>query len=72
VIDFTIYRCILEPMDITQLAIAGVVAVGMLIVALLAIVPTLSELPASHRRHDPRSTGDTPHPVKVHHHSLPR
>ena len=56
-------------MDITQLAIAGVAAVGMLIVALLAIVPTLSELPTSHRRHDPRSTAD-PIPVKVHQHSL--
>ncbi len=55
-------------MDITQLAISGAVALGMLVVALLAIVPTLSELPGSHRRHD-RST-DTPVPVKVHHHSL--
>ena len=58
-------------MDITQLAIAGVVAVGMLVVALLAIVPTLSELPTSHRRHDPRST-DKPSPVTVHSPSLPR
>lgn len=55
-------------MDITQLAITGIAAVGMLVVALLAIVPTLSELPTSHR-HDLRST-DQPHPVKVHHHSL--
>ncbi|HYI56983.1 MAG TPA: hypothetical protein VEX66_02365 [Microlunatus sp.] len=59
-------------MDITQLAIAGVAAVGMLLVALLAIVPTLSELPSSHRRHDPRSSADQPLPVKVHHHSLRR
>ena len=58
-------------MDITQLAIAGAAALGMLVVALLAIVPTLSELPTSHRRHDRRS----PHasaPVKVHHHSTRR
>ena len=54
-------------MDITQLAIAGAAALGMLVVALLAIVPTLSELPGSHRRHD-RSTDAVP--VKVHHHSL--
>ena len=54
-------------MDITQLAIAGVVAVGMLVVALLAIVPTLSELPSSHRRHDRRSTTKPSLPVKVHH-----
>jgi hypothetical protein len=40
----------------------------MLVVALLAIVPTLSELPGSHRRHD-RST-DTPAPVTVHHHAV--
>jgi hypothetical protein len=58
-------------MDITQLAIAGAAALGMLVVALLAIVPTLSELPSSHRRHDRPST-DTPHPVKVHHHSIRR
>jgi hypothetical protein len=57
-------------MDITQLAIAGAAALGMLVVALVAIVPTLSELPTSHRRHD-RPT-DTPHPVKVHHHSIRR
>lgn len=69
-IDFTLSRRILDPMDITQLAIAGIVAVGMLVVALLAIVPTLSELPTSHRRHDPRSPADQPLPVKVHHHSL--
>ena len=56
-------------MDITQLAISGAVALGMLVVALLAIVPTLSEeLPGSHRRHD-RST-DTPAPVTVRHHSV--
>ncbi|MDN5761447.1 MAG: hypothetical protein L0H41_03900 [Microlunatus sp.] len=57
-------------MDITQLAIAGVVAVGMFVVALLAIVPTLSELPTSHRRRDPRTTGAVPLPLKVHHHSI--
>ena len=57
-------------MDITQLAIAGIAAVGMLIVALLAIVPTLSELPSSHRRHDPRSTADQRPPVRVPHRSL--
>jgi hypothetical protein len=57
-------------MDITQLAIAGIAAVAMLIVALLAIVPTLSELPSSHRRHDPRSTADQPLPVRVPHRSL--
>ena len=56
-------------MDITQLAITGAAALGMLVVALLAIVPTLSELPISHRRHDRPST-DTPHPVKVDHHSI--
>ena len=54
-------------MDITQLAIAGAAALGMLVVALLAIVPTLSELPSSHRRHDPRSTPKPSLPVKVHH-----
>jgi hypothetical protein len=59
-------------MDITQLAIAGVVAVGMLVVALLAIVPTLSELPGSHRRHDVRSPTPPSSPVKVDHHSVPR
>ena len=53
-------------MDITQLAIAGAAALGMLVVALLAIVPTLSELPTSHRRHEPRSTAE-PLPVKVQH-----
>ncbi|HYI55513.1 MAG TPA: hypothetical protein VEX57_16215 [Microlunatus sp.] len=58
-------------MDITQLAVAGAAALGMLVVALLAIVPTLSELPSSHRRHDQPST-DTPLPVKVHHHSIRR
>jgi len=57
-------------MDITQLAIAGIAAVGMLIVVLLAIFPTLSELPTSSRRRDPRSTVAQPHPVKVHHHSI--
>ena len=58
-------------MDITQLAIAGAAALGMLVVALLAIVPTLSELPTSHRRHD-RPSNRTAHPVKVHHHSIRR
>ena len=58
-------------MDITQLAIAGAAALGMLVVALLAIVPTLLSFPTSHRRHDRPST-DTSHPVKVHHHSIRR
>jgi hypothetical protein len=71
VIYFTAPRRILGSMDITQLAIAGIAAVGMLIVVLLAIVPTLSELPISSRRRGPRSTVAQPHPVKVHHHSLP-
>lgn len=57
-------------MDFTQLAIAGIVAVGMLVVALLAIVPTLSELPGSHRRH--HRSHDTTLPVKVDHHSIRR
>ena len=58
-------------MDITQLAIAGAAALGMLVVALLAIVPTLSELPTSHRRHD-RPSNRTAPPVTVHHHSIRR
>lgn len=57
-------------MDITQLAIAGVVAVGMLVVALLAIVPTVSELSFGDHRYDPDSALDQNHPVKVHHHSI--
>ena len=54
-------------MDITQLVFTCIAVVGMLVVALLAIIPTLSELPTSHR-HDQRSTDQFPvRPAKVRH-----
>lgn len=54
-------------MDITQLVFTCIAVVGMLVVALLAIFPTLSEFPTSHR-HDQRSTDQSPaQPVRVRH-----
>ena len=54
-------------MDITQFVFTGIAVVGMLVVALLAIFPTLSELPSSHR-HDQRNTDQRPiRSVKVRH-----
>lgn len=54
-------------MDITQFVFTCMAVVGMLVVALLAIVPTLSELPASRRR-DHSNTDQAPiQPVKVRH-----
>ena len=54
-------------MDITQFVFTCIAAVGMLVVALMAIVPTVSELPARHRR-DHRSTDQLPiPPIKVRH-----
>jgi hypothetical protein len=44
-------------MDITQLFLAVVACVGIVIVGLLAIVPTALELPRSHNQHQAPNAG---------------